>query len=210
MDTCPPKTRDRLRSLLASSATKRFDDPPSNKHWRQWCRFAQDTGQHPLLLRLQGPTQHLERSHLFLAFAAALRDGQYDGGRRASGAQITEALRFCAHCMVVRGFADPRKSDPGDAKLDQAISSYLDKCKDKDPPPQPQQALPSSTIRWILQVFSQAPLRWLQITAYLIVLAFFFLLRVGEYTPSAKEKRTVPLRGRDIKLWSQGPILSHT
>ena len=37
----------------------------------------------------------------------------------------------------------------------------------------------------------------------LIVLAVYFLLRVGEYTPKegAKPKRTVPLRKCDIKLW---------
>ena len=35
----------------------------------------------------------------------------------------------------------------------------------------------------------------------LAVLAFFFLLRVGEYTPG-ENRRTIPLRKRDVKLWS--------
>ena len=39
-------------------------------------------------------------------------------------------------------------------------------------------------------------------TANLIVVAFFFLLRVGEYTPhSNPNRRTVPLRRKDVKLW---------
>ena len=112
--------------------------------------------------------------------------------------------------MVTRGFADPQKQDLGQARLDPAIASYLDKCKEQDPPSQPQQALPSSTIHWIFTTFSQAPLRRLQVVAHLIVLAFFFLLRVGEYTPSSKERRTIPLRGKDVKLWHNGLLLSHT
>jgi hypothetical protein len=112
--------------------------------------------------------------------------------------------------MVARGFADPRKEDLSQTRLDPAISSYLDKCKQQDPPSQPQQALPSSTIYWIFTTFSQTPLKRLQVVAHLIVLAFFFLLRVGEYTPSTKERRTIPLRGNDIKLWVNGTILPHT
>jgi hypothetical protein len=45
------------------------------------------------------------------------------------------------------------------------------------------------------------------LTANLIVLAFFFLLRVGEYTPSREKRRTVPLRKKDIRLWRTGTIL---
>ena len=37
--------------------------------------------------------------------------------------------------------------------------------------------------------------------AALMVLAFFFLLRVGEYTPSSQPRLTVPLRLKDVKLW---------
>ena len=43
----------------------------------------------------------------------------------------------------------------------------------------------------------------------LAVVAFFFLLRVAEYTPSNRTTRTVPLRKQDIKLWSNGSRLSN-
>jgi hypothetical protein len=45
------------------------------------------------------------------------------------------------------------------------------------------------------------------ITAHLIVMAFFFLLRVGEYTQSPDKRRTIPLRKKDIRLWRAGTIL---
>ena len=51
--------------------------------------------------------------------------------------------------------------------------------------------------------------------ADLIIIAFFFLLRVGEYTAQAsnqkdKKKRTIPLRTGDIKLWSGRTLIDHT
>jgi hypothetical protein len=51
----------------------------------------------------------------------------------------------------------------------------------------------------------------MQTTAALIVVAYFFLLRVGEYTPSTdrkRKKRTIPLRKKDVKLFRNGLMLS--
>jgi integrase len=41
------------------------------------------------------------------------------------------------------------------------------------------------------------------------VLAFFFLLRVGEYTPSKTPRRTIPLRKKDVRLWRNNQLISH-
>jgi hypothetical protein len=46
-----------------------------------------------------------------------------------------------------------------------------------------------------------------RITAHLIIAAFFFLLRVGEYTKSREKRRTIPLRKKDIRLWRSGVLL---
>jgi len=43
-----------------------------------------------------------------------------------------------------------------------------------------------------------------------VVLAFFFLLRVGEYTPSSSVRQTVPLRRKDVKLWNDMHLIPHT
>jgi hypothetical protein len=44
------------------------------------------------------------------------------------------------------------------------------------------------------------------------MIAFFYLLRVGEYTsPSSPcDKRTIPLRLCDVRLWQRGALLPHT
>jgi len=111
--------------------------------------------------------------------------------------------------MVTRGLRDPRRTDPGQHNLDLAFSSFYKVCKSADPPARPQQALPSSTILWIAQVIGTATSKRLRTAADLIVLAFFFLLRVGEYTPSRQPRQTVPLRKADVRLWRAGRVLDH-
>lgn len=112
--------------------------------------------------------------------------------------------------MVDNGFADPRRSAPGQHNLDICFSKRLADWKEEDPPPKPQQALPSSTVIWIATQYALAASKRLRIVGDLIVLAFFFLLRVGEYTQSSGERRTIPLRRQDIRLWDNGQLLPHT
>ena len=112
--------------------------------------------------------------------------------------------------MVAKGFRDPRKRHPGDSLLDARLARYLAECRQADPAPKPQLALPASTVRLIQESYGESPVRRQEVTGHLIVLAFFFLLRVGEYTPATgatagrKTRRTVPLRKQDIRLWKDG------
>ena len=103
--------------------------------------------------------------------------------------------------MVSRGYHDPRKLEPG-KDLDKPFSDLFQQYGDADPPPRPQLALPVATVRWVPDQAGLHPNQpWLQAVADLITLAFFFLLRVGEYTTQDRETRTVPLRKADIRLW---------
>lgn len=151
----------------------------------------------------------MERVLLFLAFAESLRRGEFHSGRPVSGEEIARALRECGQLMVSHGLADPRRQHPSDHSLDPAITQYLRAVKATDPPALPQQALPSSTIRWIISNLGNHQSMRSRITAHLISLAFFFLLRVGEYTPSPPGRRTIPLRKQDIRLWHNGVLLDN-
>ena len=115
--------------------------------------------------------------------------------------------------MVTRGLRDPRRADSSQTRLDRAFSTYFLQCKDDDPAARPQQALPSSTILWIATHFGSNRNPRLRTVANLVILAFFFLLRVGEYTKSTdknRKKRTVALRRKDVKLWRNGRLLHHS
>jgi hypothetical protein len=73
----------------------------------------------------------------------------------------------------------------GQPFLDAQFADMIRVWKVEDPAPRPKQALPSSTIKR-------------RGSAGLVVVAYFFLLRVGEYTPTTLKKgsakRTIPLR----------------
>jgi len=104
------------------------------------------------------------------------------------------------------GLCDPRRQDQAQSHLDKAFKDVFRRWKDEDPAPKPQQALPNSTVRWIADNYGVSISKRLRMVADLIVMAYFFLLRVGEYTRSSRPTRTIPLRRQDVKLW-HGSIL---
>lgn len=111
--------------------------------------------------------------------------------------------------MVRRKLADPRRQHAGQAKLNEDISTFTKQCILEDPAPRPQIALPSFVVRYIAVNLVASASRKLHIVGNLIIMAYFFLLRVGEYTPSAEPRQTVPLRKKDIRLWKNRQVLSN-
>jgi hypothetical protein len=89
------------------------------------------------------------------------------------------------------------------------IARLLKKFKDKDPPPQPKLAIPVSTIWAIIRKYNVSPHH--AAVADLVVVAFFYLLRVGEYTASRRRqpKRTIPLQKCNVHLWRKGQLLDN-
>ena len=79
-----------------------------------------------------------------------------------------------------------------------------------DPAPVQQVALPSSIVRLAVQQSREGNTAMGHAVSDLITLAFFFLLRVGEYTESTGERLTVPLRLQDTTLWQGNQPIPHT
>ncbi len=81
---------------------------------------------------------------------------------------------------------------------------------DEDPPAAPKLAIPISTITAIAENYRWTP--HLSAAADLVIIAFFYILRVGEYTTPAKprDKWTIPLRDCNVWLWQNGHLLSHS
>jgi hypothetical protein len=177
-----------------------------SSHWRAWHTFCNIHGQDPLLSSFQG-TSPLERKQLFLAFAQWLREGGSNNGRQARGSQIENTLRHCAQVFDSLGHQDPRRSSVNQKLLDKDFSTLQRKYKEADPPPKSQLALPAKLFRWVSEDYRSMHTAHPNILslADLIVLAFFFLFRVGEYicaSPGTQQKRrTIPLRKKDIQLW---------
>jgi hypothetical protein len=76
----------------------------------------------------------------------------------------------------------------------------LKKFRDEDPKAEPKLALPVSTITAIANNYRWDPHK--DAVTDLIMIAFFYLLRVGEYTSPTKpwDKRTIALWDCDVRL----------
>ncbi len=70
-------------------------------------------------------------------------------------------------------------------------------------------AIPASTIQAIITKYNFSPHH--AAVEDLVVVAFFYLLRVGEYTAprNSRPKRTIPLQKCDVCLWRNGQLLNH-
>ena len=94
-----------------------------------------------------------------------------------------------------------------------SLLSHAQTMRDADPAPRPQLAFPVSCITAAAAVrFQNGATLKQQVVADLISVAFFFLLRVGEYTMPTGNRRTctVQFRCQDVRLWRLGQLLDHT
>ena len=124
-------------------------------------------------------------------------------------------MRHVAQAFMLEGYPDPRcPAGSSGSNLALPVATHLLKSfKDPDPVPRPQVALPVGAIQIAATARRDAtasPRE--QATAHLIVTAFYFLLRVGEYTlPAAPvTTRTVPLRVSDTRFWQGQTLLPPT
>jgi hypothetical protein len=116
-----------------------------------------------------------------------------------------------AQTLVLAGYKDPRKT--GGAKdLDLPFQRLLTSYRHDDPAPQSQLALPVNTIE-AAGLHYQAPNdARTRAAADLVITAFFFLLRVGEYTMPKKntKTRTVQFRLQDVTFRrADGTVIPH-
>ncbi len=161
------------------------------------------------------PPRKIQAPHILpdrlLTFAVAVWEGQYSNGHQVQVQSVAKVLRFVSQKLVLDGHPDPRRASPAQHALDLPIAWLLKKYGDEDPPPEPKLAIPISTITAPLEKYQWSTL--LSAVADLVIIAFFYLLRVGEYTSPAnpREKRTIPLWGCDIPLWTKdGHLIPHS
>ena len=179
------------------------DGTERERHWTAWtmhCSLFPETGK-----RSAGASMDQ-----LLTFAVAAREGQYGLGAQVKVQSVQRALRHVAQRLVLDGHPDPLRSSPAQQSFDLPIARLLKKYKDEDPPAEPKLAIPISTITAIATKYRWNP--HLEAVADLVIIAFFYLLRVGEYTTASnkKAKRTIALRDCDVRLWRKGQVIPHS
>ena len=211
METCAPYAREDIARDLDSAwdaiASATVDDRVQAKNWDHWLEYCSDARRDPYLQDSSATIQQ----HLLIGFAARNRRGYYGRGLQVGTQTPETALRHVAQTIVLAGYPDPRRSY-GSTDLDLPFSRLLKSYKSDDPAPKPQLALPIRAIEGIVKFYWAKQTQAASAIADLLTIAFFFLLRPGEYamTSSRSKTRTVQFRRQDVRFFKNQTVLPHS
>jgi hypothetical protein len=168
----------------------------ADAQWDIWVAFCEELRMDPTLQIVEDPVPFLQ------VFAYRYRHGTIAPSKRTVRSRTVEgALRSVGQTFASMGSQDPRFTIQN--KMDFRLQRQLACYSKEDPPPDRVKPIPIAVIRHVLSAaLLSATLDNLAV-ADMIVLAFFFLLRPGEYTATASD--TTPFRMCDVQLFI-GPV----
>jgi hypothetical protein len=167
------------------------------QYWTHWAHFAQQFHMDPFLRGVNTPS----RVALLSAFAHHVSEGKTGQGHQVRSGSVQDAL-----CAIGKTFELDLQPNP--TYQVGAYGQYWAPLRDMlrgyrrhDPKSSPQLAVPVSITEHLLNQHWAHPQHCPQreATADLTNVAFYYLLRVGEYTkPRATATNTIPIRIKDI------------
>eukprot|EP00804_Cyclotella_cryptica_P023818 CCRYP_011179-RA/>CCRYP_011179-RA protein AED:0.32 eAED:0.33 QI:0/0/0/1/0/0/2/0/551 len=162
--------------------------------WTQWTNFTTELGLDPFLQALQDKVPVLQ------VFVLQVRLRELAANGHPIRARSAEAyVRHIAQTFLHMGAQDPRLTSIG--QIDFCLQGMVAAWKKKDSPPCWVKPVPIRIIRHIayLARHSTSSNSLLVAVVDMIIIAFFFLLRPGEYTHSNQE--STPFRLSDVQLF---------
>ena len=175
------------------------------KYWAHWARYARNLGLCPYLGADAVPWD--ARVRALTGFASRVRTGYYGRGSTVGVQTVQVALRAIGKtCELERG-VNPTYRAPGQyiTQLEMQVEGF----RRGDPIPVPELAVPVAVAEWFAAKARDATSAEVAATGDLGVVAFFYLLRVGEYTSSCTRglRRTKQFRVRDVSFHRHGRII---
>ena len=171
------------------------------KYWRHWSIYAKLWQRSPLL---DDATQ-LERVVILTAFAQRVRTGFYGRGNQVTVQTVAKSLAAISTTVELAGEISPVYKAPETYLL--PISRLIEGMRREDPLPRPQLAISVRVIWMAFKIAAAVTCTRTKAIADLTIIAFFYLLRVGEYTQPryttrngkrVKATRTIQFRVKDV------------
>ena len=166
--------------------------------WTKWRDFTAELGLDPFL------ETFLDKIPVLQVFVERVRSGELTArGNPIRARSVEDYLRGVAQTFLSVGADDPRLNSAG--QTDFRIKRMLACWKKEDPPANRVKPIPIQVIRRIVAIAANLPpdAHVLRAVADMIIIAFFFLLRPGEYTDSPSD--TTPFSFADVQLFL-GPL----
>ena len=151
-------------------------------YWEKWLDFTTELGLDPFLEAFEDKVPILQ------VFMHRVRSGELAAHGNPIRARSTEDyVRAVAQTFLTVGADDPRYNSLG--KIDFRIQRMVAAWKKEDPPAGRVKPIPIQVIRRIAYIAQHLPptASTLLATADMIIIAFFYLLRPGEYTDAPSD-----------------------
>jgi hypothetical protein len=166
-------------------------------HWERWVSYCSPLGLDPYLSDYTDPVPILQ------VFAQRYRDGRLaPSNRTVKSRTVEDVLRAVAQKYTSMGAPDPRLNAFG--KVDFRLTRQLRAYKLGDDPPARVKPVPITLILHILRAaHTLTPSDSARAIADSITIAFYFLLRPGEYTGTTHSDQPFLLRDVHLSLGSR-------
>jgi len=169
------------------------------RYWAHWLSFL-PAGVDPHLQNVDPPTGLL----IVQIFAERVRQGVYGRGKQVKTGSVQAAIGAVAKTIELAGFDNPLHR-PGTTNYYASLALQTESYRRADPTVVRQDAVPVDVPNRIFESSRHCYDRRTKAIGELALIAFYFLLRVGEYTSHTQQKRrTQQFRIQDIKFLAEG------
>lgn len=182
------------------------------KYWQHWCDYARACRIDPFLKHVT----NLERDTIIGGYAARVRRGYYGKGATIKVQAVTDALSSISKTIELVGEQSPLYKDPSGSHYTTPIQRIIEGFRRDDPPPVPQLAVPVAVPNLCYEAGMKNGSSKATTIGNLALIAFYYLLRVGEYTKpkfsyhngvKRPATRTKQFRVGDVGFFKNGKIL---
>lgn len=172
------------------------------KHWTRWVAYVTPMGVDPYLQE----TPHTYKSRLLSGFAARVRHGGYGNRKEVKVGTVSSALTSIGTTIALVTGTNPTKVTNSEHLLPR-LTQMMDGWKKHDPATIKKLPVEADVPELLGQVGSRVEANELdKAIGDLALIAFYYLLRVGEYTVKHSRnhtKQTVQFRFRDVTFFKK-------
>lgn len=178
------------------------------KYWLYWKQYTKPLNVDPYLQYKCLSRYHID---IITGFLSRVRSGHYGNQSQIKVQNVQDAIRGIAQTIQLAGLESPLHQDAKHyiLPIERLVASY----RKADPPPQQKLAVPVSVPEYAYKLGKESSNPKMKAAGELTMIAFFYLLRVGEYTPprhnkhGKKKNRTEAFRVKDVTFWKNTQIL---
>ena len=178
-------------------------------HWTRWCTYVKALGVDPLL---QGLT-FKQRIRSLSGFAGVVREGYFNSGHiQVRATTVSSALTAVGKACALDSGIDPTKCENSEKFLPR-LQQMLDGMRKVDPPTTKELPVEVDVPEWLVQTaLKSTATECDKAVADLTMIAFYYLLRVGEYTnkgrgqQDASTTQTQQFKLKDIALFGTNSL----